>query len=1762
MLRKICAIAFAALLPLLVVCMPCQRSEAQHPFHSPEAALTPPPLPHQPGNGGREPSHPGDQPGGMVAFREGWSRPDFQDSAAKVPEPDDATDLVPGAADSHTSPAGLGEGHDLAEVVIDRSAFRDPPLDARPAIRWWWPGGDVDDVELARELAAMRSAGFSAAEVQSFAVGLPEDAAPEVKTYGTPTWFEHLAAAASSAQSLGMRLDVTLGSSWPTAGSQVSDTQSLQQLIMVKSTVEGPGMLDADFPMPEKPIRYTVAKDLLALPDTFDASKMSPVAAMAVKTMDGSTAGQAVPAPAADLPELLPTVYLDQSSIVDLGPFVSSGRIHWPVPEGSWVVFAFYQGPTGAGPFYGADPGNGGLVVDHFNQDAITAFLQSFGQNLADRLGSRFGTVVRSLFVDSVELRTDLFWTRDILSEFAARRGYRLEPFLPILFIPYDDDAYLRNAYRDAPPQFEFQDAGPRVRYDFDRTVSELMVERYFRPIASWAADHGVATRIQAHGSPADLLNAYRTAAVPETEGLYAGGQPQFLKLAASAAHWNNTPLVSSEILAFRNVDATPGLIIREANRQFAAGVNHLVMHGFPYQYNTGFESPGWVPFRSPYLPAREVIGTFGTRLNETSPFWSTMPAVNRRLARTQLALRVGKPVVEIALFTDRVGYPDDVAVDPTVSRQIERSGQNYDYVNGDLLGAASVAQGKLLIGARSYRALVLDNVKRLPVDVAGKIIELASNGLPVIFVGDVPYQSASYLNWQGNDAVVQRFFEQLFGKTWDEIKQESKLHSGSALFIADASQLGVALAGDLDIDPDVILSDDRDDIRFVHRQTETADYYFITSSRDLPFDTVVSFSNRNGQPPQVFDLPTGGVAFPPVYHVEGDRTVLPIHLEPGGAVLIGFEDGVTPPSSHVDNTDVPFVTRGTDGSIIGSVLHPGTYTITVGGQTQSVHIGGDSLPPIDLPIWDLTIRARNSRGQAVTYEYPHMLPLDLSVVPELQGIVGSATYSVYCNVTQAHLAEGVRLILNLGLVFDTAAVKVNGQAVETLLAAPYRLDIRDYLTSGLNYLEAEVTLAGSAPAGLIGPAHIVPSYQLRLDGAAAVRPAPLPLSVVVTPPNFPDSTQQEMLDAIRRAAELTNHVNFQWFWKTPPSSHFPDGGATVGCEQVTPWVKEARGLGLDVTLQFQTFATQLRGPNMAPYVRVTTPLKPWDQASYADKDVQKAYLEEITCLAGLQPEYLVLGPEVNFVAVYAPEEFEHFKPVYLKAYNIVKSISPWTQVGLSWQYDGLRQDLLFSAWEYIPGAGPQDFVGLTTYFGFSEGAFRNYPTVADIPADYYRPIRARLGQEVPVIFTEIGYSSQFPNGLAAQVEFLDRLPRLLEEVHPVSVTWAMLHDVDYFIGPAASLNMSGLLQVSGAAKPVWDEAIRMKHSGSLLNVVSNVFRPVPMPFSLTAVPKNFPTTFTRQDGFDAIATASQVSRHVSLQFTWWDRVTHQTWGCAEITPYVQEARRQGLDLTIQFNTYAVEDAANKGGLPHVLLLNPIHPPGSSDAEPSMSMADIRESYLDEVACLAALQPDYLVLGPEVNFLLGNRPEEFKWFGSAYQEAYARAKEASPNTQVGVSYQYHVIRNNYLKQDNPWYVETLGPQDFIGLTTHFAFSDQANAEYPAVPDVPADFYEPVRLLFGPDVPVVFTEIGWSSYYPNGRENQVQFVNRLPSLMQKVKPVNVIWVLAHDVLDYFAGEIVPLNYLGLRQYDGTPKPAWDQVVKLRAKGLYVTPAPVR
>ena len=323
------------------------------------------------------------------------------------------------------------------------------------------------------------------------------------------------------------------------------------------------------------------------------------------------------------------------------------GTLDWSVPAGEWHLFIFFQQPVETRVIGGVGQGPQ-LVLDHMNRRALEAHLDRMMAAAAPELSSQVhGKTIRAGFCDSLEVESEIYWTDGLLREFRNRRGYDLTAWLPFIDVPGRGNVY--PSYPSAPL---FDGPGAeRVRRDYWQTVSDLWMENFFTPLSDWLHARGLKARIQAHGAPVDLLKAYATADIPETEQLASGGTTEFLKLATSAADVYGRPLVSAESFVHPGMayKSTAESLERDANRLIAAGVNEIVYHGFPYVYLDRPE-PGWYPFARPPM--------FSDHFSEhNTQLWPAISSVNAYITRLQLVSRSGRPAHRYALYIPDLDY-------------------------------------------------------------------------------------------------------------------------------------------------------------------------------------------------------------------------------------------------------------------------------------------------------------------------------------------------------------------------------------------------------------------------------------------------------------------------------------------------------------------------------------------------------------------------------------------------------------------------------------------------------------------------------------------------------------------------------------------------------------------------------------------------------------------------------------------------------------------------------------------------------------------------------------------------------------------------------------------------------------------------------------------------------------------------------------------------------------------------------------------------
>jgi hypothetical protein len=643
--------------------------------------------------------------------------------------------------------------------AMDADAWASPPVSARPVARGWWPGGAVDAAGIDAELRRIQAAGFGAVELQPLLLGMSDAdlaADPKIRSVGSAEFNQHVAIAAQRAAALGLAFDLTVGSGWP-GGLPGQRDAAERQLLLASLELESGSQSRHPLPPPEQPEYVADVQRFLDTMGPFDPETRL-VAVLAVRLMSGGS----------------PAVF---DRVVDLTRRVEAGRIDWEVPAGRWRLLAFYENRTGHSVLGGAYPGTAheALTVDHLHERGARALWSGFVEPLlrAAPKGS-----VRSLFIDSFELIGELPWTQGFRAAFQARKGYDLTPHLPLLFRKGGESKYSEMVDifgRNGGPLY-VDAAGPetrdRVREDYLEVREALFLERFLGTFRRLARERGVALRLQAHGGFADYLDAYAQADVPESEGLFAGGRTDFLKLASSAAHVAGRRIASSEsfiTLRFYGHQLSEPEIDLLAGRAYSAGINQIVYHGAPYRYVRS-DGEEWYPFTGGF--GRILAGPLPMTTWLRGELWEKLPRINARLARLGFAMQQGEHVADLAWLRSEGEFPDSPSfefgrVDPhegesTASRALRERGLVYDRVSRRQLRAAKVEPGTLRVGAARYRALLLDPMAVAEPELLMRALAAARSGIPVIAIGELPSRAPGLVNAGVRDAAVLEVVSEL----------------------------------------------------------------------------------------------------------------------------------------------------------------------------------------------------------------------------------------------------------------------------------------------------------------------------------------------------------------------------------------------------------------------------------------------------------------------------------------------------------------------------------------------------------------------------------------------------------------------------------------------------------------------------------------------------------------------------------------------------------------------------------------------------------------------------------------------------------------------------------------------------------------------------------------------------------------------------------------------------------------------------------------
>ncbi len=644
-----------------------------------------------------------------------------------------------------------------------------------------------------------------------------------------------------------------------------------------------------------------------------------------------------------------------------------------------------------------AAPGVDGWVADPFSVEAIGNFLHRFDSLI--RVIREMDLPLRAVFNDSYEVY-GANWTLHFLEEFSKRRGYDLSVKFPELL----DSLH--------------PETDPSGWSDYHQTIHELLLEATGIFIKEWCDSLGILYRYQAHGSPANLLDCYSAAHIPETESFgssrftipgltfdpdydierFAKPDPLIMKFASSPAHISGKKLVSAETGTWlgNHFKVSIAQVKPQVDELFLAGINHIFYHGIAY-------SPHEKPF-----PGRLFYAS--TNFGPTSALWAYLGDLNNYITNCQNLLQntdsgndllVYYPVYDLwqkkgpsgNILMQDVHNPGNWLYGTSfgeVSRSLLDRGFTFDYVSDNQLDDIN---GKLLSLPESYRVLLIPETVVIPLATIQNILSLSRERLKVIFMGPVPSQVP------GHYSLSQRM---------DTLRTLMSRIQDSDITVTERKDLiGVLKAHGIHQ-----LDFGQKGMYHIRKKHDHGSIYFISNTGDADFDQDL-FMTDNFETAEFYDPVNESRGFAAIIKMKEGKKIR-LQLPSGKSLfLITYESSV--PGD-------PWIYNDPDG--VEQIMDSGWQLLF--SDTLSLRLGNlVSWPLLPYP-W------------APFYSGSAIYKIKFSPLPEFQ--------------------KKSRLILDLGKVCEMATVWINDRRIGKVWHFPYQLEVPASILKAENILTIEVS--------------------------------------------------------------------------------------------------------------------------------------------------------------------------------------------------------------------------------------------------------------------------------------------------------------------------------------------------------------------------------------------------------------------------------------------------------------------------------------------------------------------------------------------------------------------------------------------------------------------------------------------------------------------------------------------------------------------------------
>ncbi|PWM99489.1 MAG: hypothetical protein DBX37_04350, partial [Massilioclostridium sp.] len=923
--------------------------------------------------------------------------------------------------------------------------FQNPSQLNKPMIRYWLPAAAVEEYALRRDIQQLAELGYGGVEVVSYAMLI--NGVQEEDQWGTEKWDKAMETIVDEAKKCGLSVDVTNGPGWP---------------------ISSPTLTSADDPGTSYEMTYGTAEVIPS--STFQDI----VPARNTVRTEGTTKLFAVAAY-----QLTAEKTIDFNSYIDLMDFVTvnpddntQSTIDWTAPEGenSWVIFSFWEQPTGQ-----KAQGSSCYVVDHFGQAGADACKSYWDSVMSEK---DYLHEINSFFNDSLEYQVDKEWTRGFQEIFKQQKGYDITPYLPVI----GGGNYYQT---QEGPNYDFTDADltEQINNDYNEVLTYCYNEYHLKPLEAMAEEYGMNIRYQvAYNKPMEVETSALSVAIPEGEGLNRASLDN-LRMMASAVHMTDKQIYSFEAASeFGNVyGQSYEDIAWWLKRGWAAGMNRQVLHGAAYtgELKEGIHGmmgdfwPGFAPF-------------MGIASNEWNKNTSDENAADyiAYLSRYNYIMQK-ESKIDIAVYRHTYednyqksgGDGEDWFPDNSI---LNRNGYSYEFVNPDILNldTATVTNGRLNENGPAYKAIVIHNEDRMSPDVAQRMIDLANDGMKIVVVGDAP----SKLMYRSE--VNEGYTDQDIVNAMNTLLQNPNVKQ-----VSDYDQLPTALT-ELNVQPDAQYSTPTD-LLAKHQVDDNGDFYYLYNynricaedanatlakagtaypgiNKDLLTAKSLDVTLKGEGKPYLLDAWTGEITPIAEYQQNDGSVTLHLDFDKDEAKLIALltdqeaiDNGLTPQLVYATDVTGDAVVSYQDHGMILKSTQEGSYTVTANnGQIDKIATKNIQ-EPFTVGEWNLQINSleKNKNGSIYFYDsqWKELDPITITelkgwkdINPEWENVAGIGTYTTTFHLDKGY-DQGYGAYIDLGEVEDTFTVTVNGTKLPMVNQINTIVDIGPYVHAGEN---------------------------------------------------------------------------------------------------------------------------------------------------------------------------------------------------------------------------------------------------------------------------------------------------------------------------------------------------------------------------------------------------------------------------------------------------------------------------------------------------------------------------------------------------------------------------------------------------------------------------------------------------------------------------------------------------------------------------------------